>query len=198
MTMGPSHVGPTGGTRGRDGIRRVLAAVIGLAAIWGSPARCADADAAPRGLRMPDPLFSLRDMYPDLAAAPAVHTATREFQPRVNIARAPDAGAVIHDRSGDLQLTNAWQRLGDYRSENGIRLLTVWQATAGTVALHEGRHGGTSLQWTSNMMSHGNTSRGLLDHLFSAAGGMHLASQMPAPVRPVAREPVALRTASPP
>ena len=197
MVMGSSHVGPTGGARGRSGVRHALAAAIGLAVMWSPAARSADLD-DPQGLRMPDPLFSLHDMYPDLAMEPAGRAVTREFQPRSDIAVSPGTRTTIRDRSGDLQLTSAWQRLADYRSNNGIRLLTLWQATAGTIALHEGKHGGTSLQWTSHIMNRGDASRGLLDHLFSAAvRDTHQSPSAPVLFRPAVHEPLVLRTVAP-
>jgi hypothetical protein len=197
MTAGPNHVGPTSGALECNGIRHALVATISLAAIWSAPARCADVDASPQGLRMPDALLSLRDMYPDLATAPVGQTTTREFQPRSIIARAPDMGTPSVERRADLQRTNAWQRLAEYRSDYGIRLLTVWRATAGTIALHEGKHGGTSLQWTSQMMSRSAASRGLLDQLVSAVRGKRVSAQSSDPIRPAVHEAVALRPAPP-
>ena len=147
----------------------------GLLATWMvttagiAPCRAADAP-APR-LRMPDPLLSLRDMYPDIASGamgrptahtlmlPTVATPAEETRPGGPSAARPT-----------LPMTNAWQRLGDYRAPGGVRLLTLWRATAGSVSLHAGRHGGPSLQWTSPISAHGSSPSGLFDHLVRSGG----------------------------
>jgi hypothetical protein len=181
------------------GLWRALAAASGLAVICTAPAAAADWDPAAMapGLRMPDPLFSLRDMYPDLAARSVAAETSREFHPHSSayFARSPDAGlrsSGVMDSSGDLAQTSAWQRLRDFRSDEGIRLLTVWQTTDSTIALLQGKHGGASLQWTSHSLNRGGASRGLLDHLFSAVHGVRVpvrasASNATAPAPPASR-----------
>lgn len=184
------------------GLRRALVASVGIAVIGMAPARAADWDCAATapGLRMPDPLLSLRDMYPDLASWSATPEPPREFQPRARSLSgwSPDAGlhsSGVMERRADLPQTNAWQRLGDFRSDDGIRLLTVWQTADSTLAVLQGKHGGASLQWTSHSLNRGGASRGLLDHLFSTAHGMRV------PVRPAgnatATAPLASRFATP-
>ncbi len=184
------------------GLRRALLAAVGIAVICTAPARAADWDAAATapGLRMPDSLLSLRDMYPDLALRPATPETTREFQPRASslFAQLPDAGLAssgVVERRTELPQTSAWQRLGDFRSDEGIRLLTVWQTADSTIAVQQGKHGGASLQWTSHALNRGGASRGLLDHLFSTVHGMRV------PVRPAgtasAAAPLAARFATP-
>ena len=134
-----------------------------------APARAADAP-APR-LRMPDPLLSLRDMYPDIASR-ATGRAT------AHAALFPTAATPAEENRPDgpsaarpnLPMTNAWQRLGDYRAPGGVRLLTLWRATAGSVSLHAGRHGGPSLQWTSPLSAQGPGPSGLFDHLVRPGG----------------------------
>jgi hypothetical protein len=143
---------------------RALMTAIGLAVICDAPVQGADQGPVaptPR-LRMPDTFLSLRDMYPDLSLPSPMHEFTREFRPRPGPALSVDP-----DHRAELIQSSAWERIGDYRSTNGLRLLTVWQAADSTLALHEGKHGGASLQWTSNAMSRGSATRGLLDHLVS-------------------------------
>ena len=178
-------------------LRRALVAAVGIAVICTAPARAADWDSAATapGLRMPDPLLSLRDMYPDLASRPATPEPTREFQPRASslFGRSPDVGlhsSGDRERRADLPQTSAWQRLGDFRSDEGIRLLTVWQTADSTIAVLQGKHGGASLQWTSHSLNRGGASRGLLDHLFSTVHGVRV------PVRPAGNTTPAAALAS--
>jgi hypothetical protein len=128
------------------------------------------ADAPGPRLRMPDPLLSLRDMYPDLGNHSATSVAMREFQLPGVAPRIADGRPEALAGHGELPMTNAWQRLGDCRAPGGVRVLTLWRATAGSIALHAGRHGGPSLQWTSPSAAHGSTPRGLFDHLITGAG----------------------------
>jgi hypothetical protein len=184
---------------GHIGLCRALAAAISLTVICTAPAASSDWDSAATapGLRMPDPLFSLRDMYPDLAARSVAADTSREFQPHSSayFARSPEVGlrsSGLMDSSGDLAQTSAWQRLRDFRSDEGIRLLTVWQNTDSTIALLQGKHGGASLQWTSHSLNRGGASRGLLDHLFSSVHGARMAvrtsaSNATAPAAPATR-----------
>jgi hypothetical protein len=147
---------------------RGFLAGVGLSVLCASAARCAEAPHETPHLRMPDPLWSLRDMYPDIAgrtAAAAPQVGTRAAQPHAeDVEREFAAGRT------ELPLTNAWQRLAEARTPGGVRILTLWRATAGTIALHAGRHGGPSLQWTSPTSAHGTSPRGLLDHLATSGG----------------------------
>ena len=112
-------------------------------------------------------------MYPDLSgAAPSPSPVTTEYRPHGNelqspvVARDPAAGRP------QLPLTGAWQRLAEARAPGGIRVLTLWHATAGSVALHAGKHGGPSLQWTSTGAVHGATPHALFDHLVASSEPM--------------------------
>jgi hypothetical protein len=185
------------------GSRHAVLAVLGLAVLGTAPARSAEWDpaaATPR-LRMPDSLLSLRDMYPDLVTRSAGREFSREFQPRTGAfpARLPEAEirkSVVFEKSGDLPQTSAWQRMGDFRSDDGVRLLTVWQTEGSTLALHQ-RNGGASLQWTSHAMNRGGASRGLLDRLFSTVRGGHVPVRTSAISAPAAPVPLASHFASP-
>jgi hypothetical protein len=197
MAMGTSHLGTFSGALQRIWLKNARLAAIGLSVICATSARSADFGAASPGLRMPDPLWSFRDMYPDLSRPPTAHEYPREFQPRSDIERLPRPDGATAARGADLPLTSAWQRMSEFRSDTGIRLLTLWQATAGTVALHEGRHGGTSLQWTSQALSRGSASRGLLDHLVSTVRDTHAPSRLPAASGLSVHEILAPRAGSP-
>jgi hypothetical protein len=68
-----------------------------------------------------------------------------------------------------LRGTSVWQRMSDYKSQNGVRLLTLWEFRASTVSIQAGKKGDPSLQWTSRFMNRGAATRGLFDQLFSVS-----------------------------
>jgi hypothetical protein len=185
------------------GSRHAVLAVLGLAVLGTTPARSAEWDpaaATPR-LRMPDTLLSLRDMYPDLVSRSAGREFSREFQPRAGafpalLPAAETRNSVLFEKSRDLPQTSAWQRMGDFRSDDGVRLLTVWQSASSTLALHQ-RNGGASLQWTSHAMNRGGATRGLLDRLFSTVRGERVPVRTSAISAPAAPVPLASRFATP-
>jgi hypothetical protein len=76
---------------------------------------------------------------------------------------------------GDVSIAHGntvWQRMSEeYRSRKGVRLLTLWESGASSVSLQAGRRGDPSLQWSSRLSSHGGSSQGLLDRLFSTSLG---------------------------
>src|SRR5208282_78340 len=100
---------------------RALMTAIGLALVCDVPAQGADQEpvALSPGLRMPDTFLSLRDMYPDLSLPSTAQEFAREFTPRAGAPQpaGPEHGAVLIQSS-------AWERMGDFRSNNGLRLLT--------------------------------------------------------------------------
>jgi hypothetical protein len=177
MIAGFCHVESDDAAPEPPGLCQALIAALCLAVLCIAPARSAEWDpaAATNGLRMPDSLLTLRDMYPDLATRSARREFSREFQPRTSAFPAvspevPFHSSVVLDMRGDLPQSSVWQRMGDFRSDRGIRLLTVWQTAGSTIALHQ-KNGGASLQWTSHVMNRGGASRGLFDQLLSTVRG---------------------------
>jgi hypothetical protein len=204
MNTNSGQVDSADGEPGRSAVFHAFATAISLAAIFATPAMSADWDLARpgSGLRMPDSFLSLRDMYPDLAIPRTAFGFTREFQPRTSVypVSSPDAdfrGSGLRERSGDLPLTSAWQRMGDFRSQDGIRLLTVWQSADSTLALHQGKHGGASLEWTSHAMNRGGASRGLFDHLMSTVREVRVPAHTSVPGAPALSMAASSRFATP-
>ncbi len=68
-----------------------------------------------------------------------------------------------------LRGTNVWQRMGDFRSRDRVRVVTLWETGGSSVSLQAGRKGNPSLQWTSRLMNRGGATRGLLDQAFSTS-----------------------------
>jgi hypothetical protein len=108
-----------------------------------------------------DPVFLFVPKADDLH----VFSAT-EFFPRKHTVfdREPPVGDAPM-----LRGTTVWQRLDEYRVHDGVRLLTLWESRGSTVSLQAGKRGDPSLQWSSRLTSHGGTTRGLLDQLFSVS-----------------------------
>jgi hypothetical protein len=91
-----------------------------------------------------------------------------EFRPRkrglaADIARSPEFAIdapMVHG-------TSLWQQMADYRSQEGVRLLTLWQTRRSSLSLLAGKHGAPSLQWSAPWVKREGTSRGLFDHLLA-------------------------------
>ncbi len=121
----------------------------------------------PTRLVVPDSMLSLREIYPDLAPLPGSTAVGHEFPRRGGGVGSEDPVSAGLTTGHRLPLTNALQRLNEFRSRNGVRLLTLWKSATGTIALHAGKHGTASLQWTSGTLNRGEGSRGVFDQLFS-------------------------------
>jgi hypothetical protein len=91
---------------------------------------------------------------------------TTEFRPRQRnrTATTPDYG------SGDplFRTTTVWQRLNEFRAQDRVRVLTLWEMGSSNVSLQAGKKGDPSLQWSSSWTNQSKTSRGLLDRVLAA------------------------------
>jgi hypothetical protein len=77
-----------------------------------------------------------------------------------------------------LESTTVWQQMSEYRSQDRLRLLTLWESSGSAVSLQTGRHGGPSLQWNSRFMNHDGSTRGVFDRLLSLSlSGAHNAAR---------------------
>jgi hypothetical protein len=92
-----------------------------------------------------------------------------DFRPRKATLFDRDPSAAAFDDAPMLRGTTVWQRMGDYKSHDRVRLLTLWESQGSTISLQAGRKGDPSLQWTSRWMNHGGSTRGLLDRWFSVS-----------------------------
>lgn len=114
-----------------------------------------------------------------------------EFRPRK---RSPDKLESAGSRSSIidapmLQSTSVWQHLAEYRSQDRVRLLTLWQTKGSSLSLQAGKHGVPSLQW-STPWAHQGASSGLFDRLLTArphVGGSNAHGNLP---RPAIQAPV--------
>jgi len=92
-----------------------------------------------------------------------------DFRPRKSTLFDRDASVAMTDDTPMLRGTTVWQRLGDYKSHDRVRLLTLWESQGSTISLQAGKKGDPSLQWTSRWMNRGGSTRGLLDRWFSVS-----------------------------
>jgi hypothetical protein len=92
-----------------------------------------------------------------------------EFRPRKANLLDRDPSVAAFDDTPALHATTVWQRLGDYKSHDRVRVLTLWESQGSTISLQAGRKGDPSLQWTSRWMNRGGSTRGLLDRWFSVS-----------------------------
>lgn len=96
---------------------------------------------------------------------------TLEFRPRGPSVSTPTAVTPEYEFLPPLRDRNVWERMSDFKTSRGIRLLTLWESTRSTLSLQAGHGGGPSLQWTSRSFGRGAGTRSLLDHLFSTTIG---------------------------
>jgi hypothetical protein len=92
-----------------------------------------------------------------------------EFRPRKRsldkLESARSEGSIIDTPM--LQDTSVWQQLAEYKTQNRVRLLTLWQTKGSSLSLQAGKRGAPSLQW-STPWAHQGASHGLFDRLLTA------------------------------
>ena len=106
-----------------------------------------------------------------------------EFRPRKHGVGldSPGSGASIID-APMLKSTSVWQQMADYKSQDRVRLLTLWQTRGSSLSLQAGKRGAPSLQWSTPWVRREGTSRGLFDRLLAVparAAGNNLRSGAP-------------------
>jgi hypothetical protein len=93
-----------------------------------------------------------------------------EFRPRGNfdkLSAARTQESIIY--APMLQDNSLWQQLAEYRSQNRLRLLTLWQIRGSSISIQAGKRGVPSLQWSSSWVHReGDAASGLFDHLLPA------------------------------
>jgi hypothetical protein len=109
-----------------------------------------------------------------------------EFRPRMHSVASSDSArseASIID-APMLRSTSVWQHMADYKSQDRVRLLTLWQMRGSSLSLQAGKHGAPSLQWSTPWVHREGTSQGLFDRLLALparAAGNTLRSSTPRP-----------------
>jgi hypothetical protein len=91
-----------------------------------------------------------------------------EFRSRGPSIVSEDATSGPEDKT---QHGSVWQRLGEFRTHDRLRLLTLWRTGGHSLSLQAGRRGDPTLQWTTGLSHRGADSGCLLDELFSSSAG---------------------------
>jgi hypothetical protein len=118
--------------------------------------------------------------FPASFAFSAPRLEAPEFSPSEFRARKPDPFQATYAGSKDyiidapmLRDTSLAHELSEAKTQDRVRLLTLWQSRASSVSLQAGKHGSPSLQWSTPWMRRGVSSRGLFDRLLpSSPGGL--------------------------
>lgn len=116
---------------------------------------------------------------------PQAFSAT-EFRPRkrgfLDEAAARSEASVIdapmrHD-------TSLAREIAEFRTQDRVRLLTLWQSRASSLSLQAGKRGMPSLQWSTPWMHPNATSRGVFDRLLTVTPRSFGGSSRGSSVRP--------------
>ncbi len=94
-----------------------------------------------------------------------------EFRPRKpSVLAAPAAGseASVID-APMLGNTSIARELSEAKTQDRVRLLTLWQSRASSLSLQAGKRGAPSLQWSTPLMHRDSSSRGIFDRLLAIA-----------------------------
>ena len=89
-----------------------------------------------------------------------------------------------------LQDNSMARQLTEFKSQDRLRLLTLWQSHASSLSIQAGKHGAPSLQWSTPWVRRESGPRGLFDHLLSVSpqgafgGGRAAAPRQASPLSP--------------
>ena len=94
-----------------------------------------------------------------------------EFRPRrqgmlESAAAGREASVMDAPLLGDTSIAH---ELSEAKTQDRLRLLTLWQSRASSLSLQAGKRGAPSLQWSTPWMHRGAASRGLFDRLLPVA-----------------------------
>ncbi len=122
--------------------------------------------------RQPPPVVSLTSLFStDRSFADSDAFSATEFRPRSRGLAAADssAGGRFGGDTPTLHGTTVWDRMADFRSQDRVRVLTLFETRGSSISLQAGKRGGPSLQWSNRRMNGDGATQGLLDRLVSAA-----------------------------
>jgi hypothetical protein len=114
--------------------------------------------------------------YPEPFAFVVPHAEAQTFSPTQFRARRPgmletgaaaDQGFVMD--APMLQDTSLARGLSEAKTQDRVRLLTLWQSRASSLSLQAGKRGAPSLQWSTPWMHRDAASRGLFDRWLAVA-----------------------------
>lgn len=68
-----------------------------------------------------------------------------------------------------LQDNSVARQMTEFKSQDRLRLLTLWQSHASSLSIQAGKRGTPSLQWSTPLIRRDSSPRGLFDHLLSVS-----------------------------
>jgi hypothetical protein len=158
-----------------NGVRECLLTALVLYSLAPGDASANDSPQGPDGRRNADARSVARAQiaapsYPAPFAFVAPHAEAQVFSPTEFRARKPgmlEAGAAA-DRgfamdAPMLRDTSLARGLSEAKTQDRVRLLTLWQSRASSLSLQAGKRGAPSLQWSTPWMHRDAASRGLFD-----------------------------------
>jgi hypothetical protein len=115
-------------------------------------------------------------LYPAPFAFTAPHAEVQAYSPTEFRARKPGLleAAAAADRAfvmdaPMLRDTSLARGVSEAKSQDRVRLLTLWQSRASSLSLQAGKRGAPSLQWSTPWMHRDAASRGLFDRWLSVS-----------------------------
>ncbi len=109
---------------------------------------------------------------------------TPAFSPSDFRARKPGLLEAAPAPSGDSVIdapmlgdTSIARELSEAKTQDRVRLLTLWRSRASSLSLQAGKRGAPSLQWSTPWMHRENASRGIFDRLLTSAHGLGAAGR---------------------
>jgi hypothetical protein len=152
------------------------------------------------GLAAPTSMLAIAS-NPFALNAPAVAPTPDDFSVSEFRPRKRNPSAAISDYgSGDpmFRTTTVWQRLHEFKAQDRVRVLTLWEMGGSNVSLQAGKRGDPWLQWSSSWTGRGQVGHGLLDRVLAAsvsgmanrANASRYASASSVPPKPLLTSPV--------
>jgi hypothetical protein len=129
-----------------------------------------DADAAKFQPRLPEHLFPAPFAYEPARTEQQTFSAT-EFRPRKHgLLDADPARSEVSVIDAPIRRdTSLAREIAEFKTQDRLRLLTLWQNRASSLSLQAGKHGAPSLQWSTPWMHRDVSSRGLFDRLLTVS-----------------------------
>jgi hypothetical protein len=134
-----------------------------------------DAGARKFQARLPEHLFPAPFVPAPFAYEPVrpeqqAFSAT-EFRPRKHgLLDADPARSEVSVIDAPIRRDSSLAReIAEFKTQDRLRLLTLWQNRASSVSLQAGKHGAPSLQWSTPWMHRDVSSRGLFDRLLTVS-----------------------------
>jgi hypothetical protein len=141
-----------------------------------------DAAAAPPAISFTSVTTLPRLSVEQLLAVPSF--SATEFRPRPRSSMESDPAKTAGlSMDAPLHGDSLSQQMREYRSEDRLRLLTLFEKRGSTLSLQAGKRGGPSLQWSSPWVSREGASHGLFDRWLSAPARSNTPAHT-GPVRP--------------